>query len=75
LKFEFQCCFCGEAIERSGGTDGKFDPTALIAVGYWQEQRSKQLEQQFFCHIECLKAKMQQPHSVDIDQMTPGDQA
>ena len=73
--FEFQCCFCGEVIERGGGTDGTFDPAALIVVGHWQEERSKQLEQQFFCHIECLKAKMHPPHGIDIDRMAPGAQA
>ncbi len=58
-----------------GGLDGRFDPTAIIAVGYWQEERSRQLEQQFWCHVACLKAKMHQPHSFEIDQMSPGDQA
>lgn len=45
----FQCCFCGEKIENSG-----LDVSSLILLTNW-ENKKKQREQQFFCHIKCFQ--------------------
>lgn len=42
-----QCCFCGEKIE--------FNITALLLITNYDKGFDKQQEQQFFCHINCLK--------------------
>ena len=74
-SLECQCCFCGQGIERGGGVDGKLDPCAVVVVGYWQEEGSQQLEQQFFCHLECFKAKMHDSSYMALETMVPGEQA
>jgi len=50
---KFQCCFCDKAIESN-----QIDITSLIVVSNWDKNQDQQQEQQFFCHINCLKNKL-----------------
>ena len=52
---KYQCCFCGENIESS-----QIDITALIVVSNWDKEQDFQQEQQLFCHMECLKSKLEE---------------
>ncbi len=47
------CCFCGETVVSS-----KVDVTALLVISNWDKDRKLQKEQQFCCHMKCLKDKL-----------------
>ena len=51
-KINYQCCFCGKSIEVT-----KFDITSILVTSNWDKNINKQQEQQFFCHMKCLKLK------------------
>jgi hypothetical protein len=52
---KYQCCFCGQEIVKGTGAGHEFDPCALVLIARWAEEESRQLEQQFFCHMECFR--------------------
>lgn len=47
---KYQCCFCGKKIE--------FNITALLLITNYDKDLDEQQEQQFFCHINCFKKKL-----------------
>ena len=51
----YQCCFCGNKIE--------FNITALLLITNYDKEPNEQQEQQFFCHLNCFKKR--------IDRSTP----
>lgn len=64
-KINYQCCFCGKSIKSN-----KHDVTQLLATSNWDKEISKQQDQQFFCHIMCLKARLHEKtplYLLDID--------
>lgn len=52
-NLEYACCFCGNKITSSGT-----DITGLIVIANWDKSVDKQQEQQLFCHMQCLKERM-----------------
>ena len=54
-ELKFQCCFCGQSIESGTAAGHPFDPCAVVLVGRWAEEPENQVEQQFFCHMECFR--------------------
>jgi hypothetical protein len=69
LKHQYQCCFCGHAINESA-----VDPCALVVVGNWAGPQPEQAEQQFFCHIVCFKNTVTDDLSVEIEEIVTGRQ-
>lgn len=68
-KLQFQCCFCGEGI---GDSEVKFhplDPCAVIVVANWQQDPSRQAEQQYFCHLECFKKAVENHAPVELEDL------
>lgn len=53
MNNKYQCCFCGNTIENDG-----LGITGLIVVLNWDKGRTDQQEQQLFCHMDCLKERM-----------------
>jgi len=53
MKNKYTCCFCGEIIKSD-----EFDITGLIVVSNWDKAPERQQEQQLFCHVNCLKGKL-----------------
>lgn len=49
----YQCCFCDGAITPNG-----VDITTLIVISNWEKNEERQREQQFFCHVECLRSRL-----------------
>ena len=47
LYNSYQCCFCGKTIVS--------DVTELVATSNWEKNGEEQIEQQMFCHMDCLK--------------------
>jgi hypothetical protein len=47
----------------------------VLMVGNWIAPESQQLSQQFWCHLECFKRSLADHPYVEIEEMTPGDQA
>ncbi len=47
----YQCCICGESIEK----DSRLDPCGVSIFSNFDEPASKQLEQAFFAHYECFR--------------------
>jgi hypothetical protein len=71
----YQCCFCGEVVGTGSAGGHDLDPCAVVLIGNWSAPDHMQLSQQFFCHLACFKQKITDHRLVDIDQMSPGDQA
>ena len=57
----YQCCFCKQKIEST-----EVDITSLIIISNWDKSQDKQQEQQLFCHMECLKNKLDNSISLYI---------
>ena len=72
---KYQCCFCKTGMEPLGGQSHRTDPCALVIVGYWSSAPEQQLSQQYFCHLECFKARIGEKNPLYIEEMEPGDQA
>ncbi len=51
INKKYVCCFCIETIK-----DKKL--TSLIVIANYNKPHSEQNEQQLFCHLSCLKSKM-----------------
>jgi len=66
---QFQCCFCGEGIGDSQGKFHSLDPCAVIVLGNWQQASPKQVEQQFFCHLERFKHKVENHAPVELEDL------
>lgn len=47
---QYQCCFCGQAIESVGADVG-----GLLYTTNVDRPRERQLDQQLWCHAACLK--------------------
>ena len=54
MNNNYQCCFCGNAIK----SNKKLGVTGLVVVMNWDKDREEQQEQQLFCHMDCLKNRM-----------------
>jgi hypothetical protein len=67
MEFEFQCCFCGKAIEESPETS--LDPCAIVVIGNWKRSSEEQVEQQYFCHLQCFKIAVEQHAPVDLEDL------
>ncbi len=52
-KEKFVCCFCGKTIESTN-----VDITALLVLSNWDKSEELQQNQQFFCHMKCLKDRL-----------------
>lgn len=50
---KYTCCFCGNKIPSSNK-----DVTGLIVIANWDKSADEQQEQQLFCHMQCLKERM-----------------
>ena len=50
----FQCCICGEHIEKGS----RLDPCYVSIVSNLDKDASQQLEQMFFCHYECFRGRL-----------------
>ena len=51
---EYECCFCGLTVS-SVEQSSPLDPCALILVGHFERPYEQQKEQEFFCHLECIR--------------------
>ena len=69
MDFECQCCFCGDAIAEVEANGHSLDPCALIVVGNWKKGSDQQVEQQYFCHIDCFKRLVEQHAPVDLEEL------
>ena len=67
MEFELQCCFCGDAITES--SDNMLDPCALVVIGNWKRTAQEQVEQQYFCHLECFKRQVESHAPVDLEEL------
>ena len=74
-QLSFECCFCGEGVDTDPNVSRGLDPCAVVVIGNWRAPESQQLSQQFFCHLQCFKAKMAKPSYIDLEEMEPGDQS
>jgi hypothetical protein len=74
-SISYACCFCGESIDTDSKVSRGLDPCAVVVVANWRGPESQQLSQQFFCHLQCFKGKMNDETFMDIEGMEPGDQA
>jgi hypothetical protein len=72
---EYECCFCKKGMEAVGGHSHRMDPCALVIIGYWSSAPEQHLSQQYWCHLECFKAKIGEEHPLYIEEMEPGEQA
>ncbi len=68
-KIEYQCCFCGEGIGESAENLSPLDPCTVVLVANWQQPSSKQVEQQFFCHLSCFKSRMRHNVPVEVEEL------
>lgn len=50
MAIEYQCCFCGNRIDRVG-----FDVGGLLYTTNVDNSTDKQHSQQLWCHTNCLK--------------------
>jgi len=46
----FQCCICGDSIDR----ESKIDPCGITIFSNVDKDEQEQKEQTFFCHYECF---------------------
>ncbi|MCT4686380.1 hypothetical protein [Vallitalea sp.] len=53
MKKKYQCCFCGKEIKSN-----HIDITSLVVISNWDKTIDNQQEQQLFCHMNCLKDKV-----------------
>jgi hypothetical protein len=53
-RMRFRCCFCTEYIESVG-----YDPCAIVAITKWDADEEEQSSQQFWCHGECLRHRLE----------------
>ena len=74
-RLTFQCCYCGAEIEEGESRRHPLDPCAVVLIGNWKAADPEQLSQQFFCHMDCFRSRLNAPRDLDIDTMQPGDQA
>ena len=49
----FQCCLCGESIDRDSG----IDPCGVTIFSKVDTDKNEQ-EQTFFCHLDCFRNSM-----------------
>ena len=68
-KIEYQCCFCGEGISETAETLSPLDPCAVVLVANWHHSTSKQVEQQFFCHLSCFKSRVWHNVPVEVEEL------
>jgi hypothetical protein len=68
-KIDYQCCFCGEGIGESTERINPLDPCAVVLVANWQQPSSKQVEQQFFSHLDCFKNRMWHNVTVEVEEL------
>lgn len=52
---KYRCCFCGETV-----ISNEMDVTGLIVVSNWDKGVDRQQEQQLFCHMNCLKERLEE---------------
>jgi hypothetical protein len=69
MGFEVQCCFCGEAIAQYDDGGHNLDPCALVMIGNWKKPSNEQVEQQYFCHLQCFKVAVERHAPVDLELM------
>jgi hypothetical protein len=50
---QYQCCFCGEMI-----SDRTPDPCSLALTAGFTQAPDRQVNQGFFCHMECFKKRL-----------------
>ncbi len=50
---KYKCCFCGQHIESND-----IDITSLVVLSNWDKRQDLQQEQQLFCHMECLRNRI-----------------
>ena len=60
----YQCCFCGETIKSNN-----FDITSLVLTTNWGKDLNLQQEQQLFCHLKCLKEKVNKNVPIYLDDL------
>lgn len=56
----YNCCFCGNTIQSN--------VTGLLITINWDKD-TKQLSQQFFCHLECFQSKIQKDIPVYLEDL------
>jgi hypothetical protein len=50
---KYACCFCGDTINAD-----KYGVTSLFVMTHWDKDIPDQQDQQFFCHLTCLKKSL-----------------
>lgn len=64
LDLEYECCFCGKNIESS-----PTDPCAINVTINIDKAKSKQYDQDFYCHIKCFKKGLTPMVSLYIEHL------
>lgn len=52
-QIKISCCFCNTTIESS-----EINPCEIILLSNWDKSKEKQHAQNFWCHYECFKEKL-----------------
>lgn len=73
-EHKYMCCFCGESIGESTQLFHRLDPCAIVLVGNWRGSRDEQIEQQFFCHLDCFRNAVDPQIPVALERLTPSKQ-
>jgi hypothetical protein len=68
---QYQCCLCGDGIEKSAEGDGQVDPCAIVLIANWSKPEAEQASQQFFCHLACFKKTVWHNVPVDVELLVP----
>jgi hypothetical protein len=53
MTLQYQCCFCGTAIEPISPDVG-----SLLYTSNWDKSKDLQSNQALYCHSTCLQAKL-----------------
>ena len=69
MEFECQCCFCGDAIAEAAANGHTLDPCAVIVIGKWKKSSDLQVEQQYFCHLDCFKRLVETHAPVELEEL------
>jgi hypothetical protein len=68
---QYQCCLCGEEIDKSADGQGPVDPCAIVLIANWSKPEAEQTSQQFFCHLACFRKTVWHNVPVGVELLAP----